>query len=369
MNKKELGKLYDRLKRSIEVNFPEYFAIDAKVVQLSPLTLSSLDGGQKLRAKNVPINIENIKENDLVRIKARLLLDAEGHVVLEVFYIYPLEQEVYYSAELNNYQKMRSLILSSRIRQKILSRISPDPLSRHGRIQKIIFISFRHEDLPSIEGLKKDLRANILGVHLGDLYKWEHLSETLEAFRNGTDLFVLLCHNLDLGRILALSSKTNLKYFLGRPNDYPYIVAIINLAEQKMEPLWVHMADRVVPNCEDFYTYLKDINDQYQRECEQLLDQVYQQFQKRAELYQKRLRRYHVYFSFGPKLVDLVEQIKTLACQRLEEQKRGLKDIKLFLLEQIMQEGQFEVQKNDRSSVDRNVENLFDFYLQKHGEF
>ena len=352
MSVHDLNRLYNRFSETVRVNFSKPLAIDAIVLSVNKeenkftITTSNKDRVLDCYTKQ---SIAELKENDKIRLKAKMETNSGGMIYLNVEYFYTVDQTMTYTEKIEIYSKLKNILLNSKNKkcQLIIQQHYQKPIPT--QVYNIGLIVFPDDNV-NIDNFKKMYQEKCVGelfiYHLQNGSIDQDFRSAMKYFHkyHQIDLICILSNQIPMDEILQMSSKNNVIYLLNR-KKFPYIISTIN-NNIEMKPLSALLSNKTFGNLMDCINFIQNIQSSFSR---QLSDSIESGLKRLGEILVKHKQRLlNLKLSIGelndprfPAKIDSsneFERLKNLVLKRLAKDRMLLSNIKILVMKKVIED-------------------------------
>lgn len=361
MSKCNFEFLKKKLDLIIKLNFKKIIALEALVSSIDnthhTFTITSynnniqeLTNAQYIECIIKPIDLKtiNLQVGDLVRFSGKLVNDNNdiGKLVINIIYIYKIDQKTIFEANINLYNKIKRALSTAKyniLMNKFNKKTHPKIVNNIG------LISFSDSACMNFKILFQEKCIGKLYVHHMNNNNVESMFiQVLEYFRKFyyIDIICILCHAKDLSQSdsLDLSSIRVIKYLIHR-KKFPYIIFISDITDDTLEPLMINFVNRKFSQINDSIDFIRNIQMEYKMKLQesiqystnilrQLIMTKKEELNDLFNLFEKN--RLQINNSDMDLLDCKIKYLKNLLLISLEKERNMLQNIKTSLFESII---------------------------------
>lgn len=349
---KDLNKVYIRLEKALNVNFSKPVKLNGIVylVNISKkyFVMYSIDGNNFIECYTNE-DISKFKEKDNVMLEGWIRFKRSptvNKVCIIAKYVYKVSEKNKYEKNIKIYRKIESELNKDKCKNVIKKITSLNPPKMVLNVGLLVLPD--NED--NIDNFKIMFQERCFGKLFIYRFKNDTISSSLqialEYFKkyHNIDMICFLTNKLNLKYICNLSSKTNVKYMINRKNC-PYVLSITSPNKDKtnMDPLTVMLSNSKVDGITACVDFIHNIQITFKKRLEFHIQKGFLILNGILNKYKNKIFEYKMYFVdlVEPKFLQTstnsqIEKIKILLVKKLNCEKAILKDIKINLMQNII---------------------------------
>ena len=347
----DLQKIYNRINKTIQANFPNSIEILAIVNYVDLInnyfTISLNDNTKTLKCRTI-LDFSQLKKDDNINLKASLKVDSinMGKLYLNVEYFFILSEKEIFSESIDLYGKLLMTLQGDKC-TSIINKIKL--MSPPQYIKNIALLVFPNDE-ENIINFKISFQEKCGGkliIFRLDYQNDDILRYAFEYFKkyHDIDLICLLTNRMKLIDVCTLSSKNNIRYLLNRKNT-PYLISITNNLlcnndEISMEPLSVMLSNEKIVGINNFTDYIHNNQTNFKKKISDAVNlgkklcEIKLQYYKN-EFFKLQLLTTELYDSKYFENINKLTKLKNMILNKLLNEKISLMNKFIIIMKNII---------------------------------